>query len=215
MRQMLIIWLTNFLRGLLGKTGGEEPAEDDTASSDEPGKCPICGEEWDKGEVFCYHCGYELVDESIPLHPPPDRTGVLTDPDGILDESHADQLREKLASIGREKRWDIGVFILPASLAESISTEISAGGNSEMEGIAYCLYNTWRMGVDTDLNGILLVVDLRNGKRFLVQGRNGPGIRGSSFRNWYSEYSPADDESQKPALAGELEYFAEKIAELR
>jgi len=196
MRQMLVIWLTNFLRGLLGKTSQQEPSEPEQSEEEGLVKCPDCGEEWDKGEIFCYHCGYELSDEEIPLHPPPVRTGALTDPDKALTESDFARIRDKLESISKDKSLDIAVLI---------------SGMFPGEGDAYCIYNTWQMGAETDLKGILLTVDPNGNRRFLVQGRNGPGVKGSGFRSWYAGFSPSAGES---SLTSELDFIAEKIGSL-
>jgi hypothetical protein len=194
MRQLLIIWLTNFLRNLLGRTSAAAPETDE--EEEEMEKCPDCGEEWDKGEIFCYFCGYELSDEENPLHPPPVRTGALTDTDNVLNEADQARIRDKLESIGSEKGLDIAVLI---------SSEFASDGD------AYCIYNTWQMGKDTGLKGILLVIDPNGNRRFLAQGRNGPGLKGSDFRSWYDEFHPSEGES---SLYAELSFIAEKIENL-
>lgn len=196
MRQILIVWLTNFLRGLLGKTGRQETSEPDQPEEEGLAKCPDCGEDWDKGEIFCYHCGYELSDEDNPHHPPPARTGALTDPDKVLNENDYAAIQEKLESIGKDKCWDIAVLV---------------SGKFAGEGDAYCIYNTWQMGADTDLKGILLVIDPNGNRRFLAQGRHGPGVKGSDFRNWFRGFDSSAGES---ALAAELGFISEKIREI-
>jgi len=196
MREMLVIWLTNFLRGLLGKTSQQEPSEPEQSEEEGLVKCPDCGEEWDKGEIFCYHCGYELSDEEIPLHPPPVRTGALTDPDKVLNEADSTRIRDKLESIAKEKGLDVGILI---------SSKFAGDGD------AYCIYNTWLMGANTGLKGVLLVVDPNGNRRFLAQGRNGPGVKGLDLRNWYAGFKPSAVES---SLTSELDFIAEKIGSL-
>ena len=70
-------------------------------------RCPVCGEEWEKGEIFCYFCGYEQRDENNPLHPPPVRDSVIVDPDNLLETSSVTAIAERIQKIGTEKNIDI------------------------------------------------------------------------------------------------------------
>ncbi|HDS29801.1 MAG TPA: zinc ribbon domain-containing protein, partial [Firmicutes bacterium] len=107
MRMWLLIQIEIFLRWLLGTKKQAEEAVQEVEEPELP-PCPICGEIWDKGEIFCYHCGYELKDENLPLNPPPTRTDSLTDPDNFLDEQSRTELGSRFSESGKARNWDIG-----------------------------------------------------------------------------------------------------------
>jgi len=215
MREWLVLELTRLIQRLLGSrqpSGSSAEAASEEPPAEEEKKCPICGEEWEKGEIFCYHCGYELRDEEIPLHPPPQRTGALTDPDGILAEADRTRLGDAVSSIAVAKGWDIAVLILPRSLSERSAPGPDGSPGFSLEGLSYGLYNTWRMGMDTGLKGMLLVIDPDRQDRTMVLGRNGPRLSGQVFREWYSEYPPPPVGSDRASfLAAELDYLMRRI----
>ena len=212
MREMLIMWITNFVRFLLGSKN--QAVDADKIDEEEIPPCPICGEEWDKDEIFCYHCGYELVDAELPLNPPPERTGAVTDPDGVLGEEIRIALDEMFTEVGKSNGWDIAVLILTKELAKRVGPDAEDGRGEHPDGLAYCLYNTWMMGKDTDLKGLLLVVDPNGEDRALVTGRNGPDIGGAKLRKWYGELESGEgfDLSEPSAIiADELQSIAGKF----
>ncbi len=205
MRQWLVMMVTNWLQRLLGST--QQPASPDEveAESEEAmPPCPICGEEWEEGEIFCYHCGYQLFDQKLPLHPPPERTGALTDPDGKLDEATRARLSERFSRIGEDSGLDFAVLVLPGELSARLGKGAEDGRGEYLDGMAYCLYNTWLVGKDTGLKGLLLVVDPKSEDRALVMGRNGPQVEGLEFRDWYEKFSPG-------SIAEELEHIADRM----
>jgi len=212
MREWLILQLTKLIMAIMGRKGADTPVETEGAKT-EPAqvKCPICGEDWDEGEIFCYHCGYEQKDEELPLHPPPERTGELTDPDAFLDESVSAAMRERLKEIAGGKGIDVAVLVVPASLREAVSGGKADGRSYRLDGISYALYNTWGVGKGTGLRGLLLAIDPASDRRVLAQGLKGPGLTGAAFREWYSTYSPPDDTDPKKLLAAELSHVVARI----
>ena len=84
MREWLIALITRWMTRMV-KGSGVQQGESIEVEKHPP--CPICGEDWDESEIFCYHCGYEEKDEELPLHPPPVRTGCLTDPGNLIGET--------------------------------------------------------------------------------------------------------------------------------
>ncbi len=213
MREWLVIWLSHFLRSLLGRTSS--PAtEAKESEKEEPAKCPICGEEWEKGEVFCYHCGYEEKDRELTLFPPPEHSGALVDPDGVIDKESRQALSEKLRDIGNRKGLDVAVLVMPEKLRTEMNDPEKPGKRS-LEGIAHCLYNSWQMGKETDLKGLLLIVDPSGSTRVLAQGRKGPGIGGTAFREWYTSLQPPEESADRVTLLRrELDHIADKIDSL-
>jgi hypothetical protein len=211
MREWLILKIAQFIQWLLG---AKKRAEAAMAPGDELAPCPICGEMWEKGAIFCYHCGFEQKDEMLPLHPSPVRTGSLTDPDGVLDEKDRAELEGKFAGIGKSRSWDVAMFVLTDRLSGKLGPMAEDGRNEQLDGLAYCLYNTWLMGRDTGLKGLLIVVDPKSARRAMVLGRNGPRIAGSDFRKWYGEFTPPNDvDTSKSSnlIAAELDYIAGRL----
>lgn len=179
MRDWLILKLTAFIQWVLApKKTPTRPPEEEVRET-----CPVCGIDWDKGEIFCYNCGYELRDESYPLNPPPERTGSITDPDCKLDKDSAAKYRLQLDAVASEKGWDIAIFVMPSALKSRIQ---AVPPEEHLDGIAFELYNTWQIGKNTGLKGMLLAIDPSTADRALALGRNGPRITGSTFREWYS-----------------------------
>ncbi len=216
MREWLVMMVTNWLERSRSKTLEEKPPED--SEPEELPPCPICGEVWDEKEIFCYYCGYQLSDEELPLHPPPVRTGSLTDPDGILDESSAGSIRGRIDAIGKSKGFDLGFFIVPKTIKDLITYNDERRSGYSLDGISYTLYNTWKMGSGTGLKGILIVIDPGTGDRTMVRGGNGPDISGAEFRSWYSDFNPVVNpagENSTRLLTDELEHIVSKIESIR
>ena len=222
MREWFIFWLNSLVRRLLGTKAvpsaqaiEQEAGEEKEDKKKEETFCPICGERWDEGELFCYACGYELRDEELPLHPPPVRTGGLTDPDGLIDKDVRERVGEQLSGLGRDRKWDIAAFVLPESLRKFLDPANSRREN--LDGLAFCLYNTWKVGKGTGLKGLLLVIDPSGPDRALVLGKNGPRIDGSRFREWYAGMNISADRIQAnpgARLSSELGYILERLKEL-
>jgi hypothetical protein len=188
MKEWLTFLLTNLIRKLMGSkvAPSADAIENEGAKKEEIVEekfCPICGEKWDEGEIFCYACGYEIKDEELPLHPPPERTGALVDPDGLIGEAAKGKFDEELKSIGAAKSCDIVVFLVPKELAKFLDP--SNAKRENLDGMAYALYNTWMIGKGTGLKGLMVAIDPGGENRALVIGRNGPNIDGSKFRGWY------------------------------
>lgn len=212
MREMLIMWITNFVRFLLGAK--KQAVDADEIEEEEIPPCPICGEEWEKDEIFCYHCGYESIDAELPLHPQPERTGAVTDPDGVLGEDIRSALDEVFTEVGKSNGWDVAVFILTKELAKRVGPDAEDGSCEHPDGLAYCLYNTWMMGKDTDLKGLLLVVDPNGEDRAMVTGRNGPDIEGTKLRKWYEEIGSGegvDVDDRAGLIDSELRFVAGRL----
>jgi len=207
MREQLIMLITNFLKTILKRHMPPSPEE---KPEGEVKNCPICGEVWEEGADYCYFCGYQLSDENIPLHPPPVRTGVLTDTDGKIPEPARTGIAEKLKALARNRGWDIAVFIVPENLSNRHRLGTENGRAVNLDGLAFCLYNTWRMGKETGLKGILLAIDPLSSSRALVLGRKGPKLNGRKFTEWYNELK----NSNISELDGEIEFLAGKMAEI-
>lgn len=206
----------NWLQRSQSKTLEEKPPEDSVPEELPP--CPICGEVWDVKEIFCYYCGYQMSDEELPLHPPPVRTESLTDPDGILDESIAGNIRNRFDAIGKSKGFDLGIIIVPKTIKNRITYNDERKSGYSLDGISYTLYNTWKMGSGTGLKGILIVIDPGTGDRVMVTGENGPDISGAEFRSWFSDFNPVlnpANGNSLPHLTDELEHIASKIESIR
>jgi len=179
-------------------------------------KCPVCGETWEKGEIFCYYCGYERKDDENPLHPPPLRDGVIVDPDSILDDVSSASIAaisDRLDKIAGVKKIDLAVLLLSDKLRKALEPRVDAADGKvditrSMEGLSYAIYNDWLMGKSTDLKGLLFVIDPKGEDRVLVQGRNGPGVTGSQFRKWFDGFEVAAEMDEKTALMKELELVA-------
>lgn len=216
MREWFIMMVSNWLQRLQPKSREEKPPEDSAPEEFSP--CPICGEVWDEKEIFCYYCGYQMSDEELPLHPPPVRTESLTDPDGILDESSAANIRGRIDAIGKSKGFDPGILVVPKTIKDRITYNDERKSGYSLDGISYTLYNTWKMGSGTGLKGILIVIDPGTGDRVMVTGENGPDISGAEFRSWYSDFNPvlnpANGNSTR-LLIEELEHIASKIESIR
>jgi hypothetical protein len=223
MKEWLAFFLGNLFRKLMGskahasgQTVADEAAKQKEEEEAEDIFCPICNEQWEKGEIFCIYCGYELRDEELPLHPPPVRSGGLTDPDGLIEKDVREKTSEELTGLGRDKGWDIAFFILPKDLGKYL---LDGGPKQEyLDGMAYCLYNTWRIGKGTGLKGLLLMIDPHSPQRALVLGRNGPKIDGSKFREWYAGFMiPEDMFQMEPGarLSREVGYILEKLREYK
>ncbi len=187
MREKLVAVLTKIIMWILGYV----------SIPDNPDRklCPVCGEDWDGEEIFCYNCGYEIKDEEHPLHPPPDKSGRLIDPDGLIDESGTSSITSKLETISTNRGIDLAVFLLPSSLREELKPRVDIDDGKvdtsySLDGFSHSLYNDWRIGTETNLSGLLITIDPSGTDRVLVQGRNGPGLKGSDFRKWYEGYTP-------------------------
>ena len=216
MREWLIMMISNWFSGMRTKSGPNTETVENVESEEKTAMppCPICGEVWDEKEVFCYYCGYQTSDENIPLHPPPERNSGLTDPDKVLPESEFARLREKFDSISESKRIDIAILILPLGLREQLRFDEERYKGYTIDGLAFALYNTWKMGSGSGLKGILVVVDPNGPDRVLVTGKNGPKISGSVFRSWFDEAKTSEvlsDANFQAALVKELEHIAGKI----
>lgn len=181
MRQWLIYKIAMFIQKLTCMRK-KNPDEEQPEEIEETPPCPICGMEWYKNDPFCANCGYEPKDESLPLHPPPARTGEITDPDGFLSADFLYKWRVELADIARTKGYDIALFVLPESLNKKMI--FLDGRRESLAGFAYNLFNTWRIGYASGYKGILLVIDPFSSESALVTGRNGPRISGKDFREW-------------------------------
>jgi len=176
-------------------------------------KCPVCGEAWEKGEIFCYYCGYERKDDENPLHPPPVRDGVIVDPDSILDKESSALIKDRLDKIAGVKKIDLAVLLLGDNLRKALEPRVDAADGKvditrSMEGLSYTIYNDWLMGKSTDLKGLLFVIDPKGEDRVLVQGRNGPGVTGSQFRKWFDGFEVTANMDEKTTLVKELELAA-------
>lgn len=206
MREWLIMMITNWLQGTRTKAEPEnvEGVEVKEEEKVELPPCPICGEEWDEKEIFCYYCGYQMSDEEIPLHPPPERKSGFSDPDEILNEAESLKIRERIDAISNSMGFDTAIFIIPESLRSKISFTEESWNGYTIDGISFALYNTWKMGSETGMKGMLIVVDPMGPDRVLVTGKKGPEISGKNFRSWFSEIKPA-------SLVEELEHIADKI----
>jgi|WetSurMetagenome_2_1015567.scaffolds.fasta_scaffold437855_2 hypothetical protein len=213
MREWLIMMITNWLhvKRTEAKADGAVVEPEKSGEKVEQPLCPICGEVWDTKENFCYYCGYQLVDENIPLHPPPDRNSGLTDPDSVLPEPEAVRLREKFDAISASKGIDIAIIIFPKGLLQQIRFDEKRWDGATIDGIAFALYNTWRMGASSGLKGILVVVNPDGPDRVLVTGKNGPKFSGQEFRSWFDNFKPSanlSDENFPVLLCEELEHIA-------
>ncbi len=212
MREWLILQLTRFLQFIF--RAGKQPEEEEGKAEEEKkiALCPICGEEWEEDAIFCCYCGYEQSDEDAPLHPPPERTGSLTDPDKILVESDFNRISEKLKAVADEKGFDIAVLVLPKGLRGNLDSTDEESENKlpyTPDGIAYALYNDWEIGKESGLKGVLLAIDPHGRDRVLVRGRKGPAINGSVFREWYGNYKLPENETDPAGLLiKELDYIA-------
>jgi hypothetical protein len=219
MKEWLQFFLMNLIRRLMGSKSA--PSADDIDDGEvkkvevvEEIFCPICGEKWDEGEIFCYACGYEIKDEELPLHPPPEKTGALVDPDGLIGEPIKSKFNEELKSLGASKSSDIVVFIVPQNLAKFLDPSNAKPEN--LDGMAYALYNTWQIGKTTGLKGLMIAIDPGRENRALVIGRNGPNIDGLKFREWYGGLKLSDEllngELVAP-LAFEVGYLIDRLKE--
>jgi predicted RNA-binding Zn-ribbon protein involved in translation (DUF1610 family) len=216
MREWLVIMITNWLHRTRVEAHASDAAVEAEISEEkvELHPCPICGEVWDEKENFCYYCGYQLSDENIPLHPSPLRTTGLTDPDCVLPEPDAVRLRGKFDAISKSKGIDVAIIILPTGLRQRIRFDNKRWDGATIDGIAYALYNTWKIGAGSGLKGILIVVNPDGPDRVLVTGKNGPKISGQEFRLWFSNFKPSanlSDENFRALLSEELESIAGKI----
>jgi hypothetical protein len=81
-----------------------------------------------------------------------------------------------------------------------------------LDGFAFDLYNTWRVGKDTRLKGMLLVIDPSSADRALVLGKNGPRVEGSKFRGWYEGMKLQEEESAR--LSSEVASIIGRISSL-
>ena len=204
MRERLTLLMIKILQWAMGLKRAASEAEKEV----EERFCPICGEIWMPEDVFCYNCGHEIRDEKLSLYPPPERMGAITDPDRLIEPSVREELAARLDKIGSEKKWDIGILVVPSDLL----FRIQASGES-LEGFSYNLYNTWQMGKSTGMHGMLLVVNPFDSKRAVVFGREGPYVKEEEFADWYSEFVPCGSEVSGK-LAEEISYLAEKIAQM-
>jgi hypothetical protein len=207
MREWLIVKLTAIVQTLLGawKSSAPKPKEEEEKT------CPICGLEWESKEIFCFNCGYELKDENIPLNPPPERTGAITDPDGVVEKEIREKAGAEVEGVANEKGWDIAVVIIPERLRQVLNA-----GNPKSEclsGLSFNLYNTWRVGKGMGLKGMLYAIEPVSGERALATGRNGPNMDGRVFRGWF-EGVEFPGENQGAKIIGEISYLAGKLREL-
>jgi len=214
MKQWLIMMLANWLKKHARRNQPEDFVEEEEKEEEVLPPCPICGMEWEKGETFCYICGYEQKDENLPLHPPPERTGALTDPGQVLMVGDRDPLRSKLDDMAESKGIDLAVLVLPPDLRQKMKENMYGGQEYSADGIAYCMYNSWRMGKDTKYRGILLLIDPDSPERAMVTGRGGPTVSGSDFRSWYESVDYPEEltvENRPRWLATEIEQLAMKL----
>lgn len=184
MFQLLKFWIENWLNRRMEQLKQlEKPEEADHSP------CPICGEEWEKGAIYCYFCGYEEKDVLLPLNPRPERPSrdeAIADPDNVIDEETKNQLNGKLAEIQMNRGFQVAIYVLPREMAGFIGKEEDGPGKESLDGFAYNLYNTWLMGRETKMKGLLMVADPVSGRRALVTGREGPSVNGSDFRDWFA-----------------------------
>ncbi|MCX6645634.1 MAG: hypothetical protein NTY09_04655 [bacterium] len=216
MREWLVIWITNWLYRARAEARASNAAVEAEISGEkvELPPCPICGEVWDEKEIFCYYCGYQLSDENIPLYPPPKRNSGLTDPDCVLPEPDAVRLRGKFDSISKSKGIDVAILLLSHELRDKLRFDEKRWDGATIDGVAYALYNTWKIGAGSGLKGILIVIDTNGPDCVLVTGKNGPRISGQEFRSWFSNFKPSanlSDENFLVLLSEELEHIAGKI----
>jgi uncharacterized Zn finger protein (UPF0148 family) len=208
-------WLAFKLMALIQKllSWGKSSAPKKEQKEETLQTCPICGVPWEEKEIFCANCGYELRDEELPLNSPPERTGTVTDPDGHIAGEAVAKLRERFSGIASKMNADVAVIILPEKLRKALDHQNER--KEYIDGLAYNLYNTWRIGKGTGLRGILLAVDPTGPDRALAVGKRGPKISGAKFRGWYSEMKPADNGASASAgdrLVAELNWIADKLS---
>ena len=67
------------------------------------------------------------------------------------------------------------------------------------------------MGKETDLKGCLVVLDPAGEDRVMVQGRNGPGIGGSEFREWFDGFEIVAGMDAQTAIKQELELITSRL----
>jgi hypothetical protein len=217
MRQAIATIFRHIVMFILANRGKDAPDADEidgTEQETEVSDCIICGEEWEEGEIFCYHCGYQQSDDELPLHPPPVMTGSLTDPEGHINAPTAEELRGKLDAIAREKGIDLAFIVISEELKARVAPGTETAPECTLDGLTYALYNTWKVGADTGLKGVLVSIVPGESDRAMVQGRNGPGITGTALRDWYGGLNVPADSEYGNILKAEIEYIAGKISQL-
>jgi hypothetical protein len=108
-------------------------------------------------------------------------------------------------------KFDMAIFIVSRGIRKKMSVNVGRMAADSLDGIGYCLYNSWRMGVDRDQKGILILIDPMSDDRVLVTGKNGPSISGAKFRDMYKKY---DESIENKYLDSELEFIAMNIGSL-
>ncbi len=218
MRQAIATIFRHIIMFILANRGKDAPDADEIDGSGEETEvsdCKICGEEWEEGEIFCYHCGFQQSDDELPLHPPPTRTGSLTDPEGHINSAAAEELRGKLDSIAQEKGIDIAFIVISEELKARVTSTTETAPEYTLDGLSYALYNTWKVGADADLKGVLISIVPGESDRAMVQGRNGPGITGTTLRDWYGGINLPADADYSSLLVSEINHIAEKISQIQ